>query len=292
MELTKKSLLRHCRDMNQYSTPELNEKLYLHQKGIATIENLDEYTGVKVLWLQTNGIDTIQNLNHMTELRHLYLNENMINEINGQNLNNLVNLDTLNLENNYISNISENDLSNLNKLNTLNLSHNKLHQIENLCGLLKCPSLCVLDLRNNNMTITDEFIDEILAKLPNLKVLYLMSSNNKNQQNTICDQLNFYRKKIIGKCQNLTHLDDRPVFIDERRCCNAWLIGGIEAERQERQKLREEKKAKQERNHQAFLKLVEEARKNDNNDAAPCAFHNECDDTKSDSDDDAFCDLL
>ena len=77
MELTKKSLLRHCRDMDQYSTPELNEKLYLHQKGIAKIENLDEYTGVKVLWLQTNGIDTIENLNHMTELRHLYLNENM-----------------------------------------------------------------------------------------------------------------------------------------------------------------------------------------------------------------------
>ena len=259
MELTKKSLLQHCRDMNQYSTPELNEKLYLHQKGITKIENLDEYIGIKVLWLQTNGIEIIQNLNHMTELRHLYLNENMIKEINGQNLNDLVNLDTLNLENNYISKILENDLSNLIKLNTLNISYNKLSEIENLKGLIKCPSLCVLDLRNNNITINDQFIDDILSKLPNLRVLYLMSSNNKNRQNTISDELNFYRKKIIGKCKNLTHLDDRPVFIDERRCCNAWLNGGIQAERQERQKIRNEKKEKQERNHQLFLKLMSES---------------------------------
>lgn len=276
MELTKKSLLQHCREMNQYSTPELNDKLYLHQKGIAKIENLDEYVGVKVLWLQTNGIETIQNLNHMTELRHLYLNENMIKEINGENLSNLINLDTLNLENNYISKISDNDLSNLVKLSTLNLASNKLCNVQNLKGLLNCPSLSVLDLRNNNITVTDELIDEILSKLPTLRVLYLMSSNNQNRQNTISEQLNFYRKKLIGKCKNLTHLDDRPVFTDERRCCNAWLIGGIEAEREERQKISDEKKQKQERNHQAFLKLVEEAKNNGIDHVAPC------DDIKSD----------
>merc|ERR1711902_116015 len=158
-----------------YSTPELNEKLYLHQKGICKLQNLDKYIGVKVLWLQSNAIEIIENLNNLTELRHLYLNQNLIKKIDGeQALNKLINLDTLNLEKNYISNIENNDLSNLKKLNTLNLAHNRLSNIKNLSGLLNCPSLCVLDLRNNGIKINTELIDNILSKLPNLRVLYLV----------------------------------------------------------------------------------------------------------------------
>eukprot|EP01084_Bolivina_argentea_P141549 248720_1 len=123
MELTKKSLLKHCREMDMYSTPELNERLYLHQQAIDKIQNLDEYTGLKVLWLQTNGIEAIENLNHLTELKHLYLNENLIHTINGERaLHGVIHLDTLNLEKNYISKIENNDFSHLKKLNTLNLA--------------------------------------------------------------------------------------------------------------------------------------------------------------------------
>ena len=181
MELTKKSLLKLCREMNLYSTPELNDKLYLHQKGICRIENLNEYVGVKVLWLQSNAIQRIEGLNGLSELRHLYLNENLIEVLNGrESMKGLTNLDTLNLEKNNLTKVSDSDLSHLSSLSTLNLSFNKLSSTQSLCGLLSCPSLCVLDLRNNAIQINDEFVDEILSKLPMLRVLYLISAAAQN----------------------------------------------------------------------------------------------------------------
>lgn len=56
MEMNKKTLKKICRELNLYSTPELNDKLYLHYKGFARIENLEEYTGVKVIYLEGNGM--------------------------------------------------------------------------------------------------------------------------------------------------------------------------------------------------------------------------------------------
>ena len=50
MELTKKSLLKLCRELDLYSTPQLNDKLYLHQQGISKIQNLDEYIDLSMLY--------------------------------------------------------------------------------------------------------------------------------------------------------------------------------------------------------------------------------------------------
>lgn len=49
-----KKLLRS--DMKlYYSTPELNDVLYLHFKGFKKIENLEAFTELKVLYFESNG---------------------------------------------------------------------------------------------------------------------------------------------------------------------------------------------------------------------------------------------
>ena len=56
-----------------YCTPELNDCLYLHYKGFRQIENLDEFTGLKVLYMEGNALSKIENLDYNTNLRCLYI---------------------------------------------------------------------------------------------------------------------------------------------------------------------------------------------------------------------------
>ena len=78
MVMTPTLLKKICKDSGCYSTPSINDKLYLHYKGFRNIENLDEYTGVKALWLEGNGFAKIEGLNSMIQLKSAYLHENMI----------------------------------------------------------------------------------------------------------------------------------------------------------------------------------------------------------------------
>jgi len=62
--ITKEFLKKLCRsDFKQYySTPSLNDILYLHYKGFEKIDNLEEFTGLKVIYLEGNAIKKIENL--------------------------------------------------------------------------------------------------------------------------------------------------------------------------------------------------------------------------------------
>lgn len=81
MEMTKPHLKKLCREQDLYSTPYLNDRLYLHYKGYKRIQNLDEYTGLKVIWLEGNGFVKIEGLDNQKNLRSLYLQENLIKDI-------------------------------------------------------------------------------------------------------------------------------------------------------------------------------------------------------------------
>ena len=82
-EMTKKLLREICKKDQMYSTPEYNDKLFLHYKGFAEIANLEEYTGLRALWLEGNGLTRITGLEQLHELRTLYLQENSIETIEG-----------------------------------------------------------------------------------------------------------------------------------------------------------------------------------------------------------------
>ena len=163
-----------------------------------------------------------------------------------EGLANLCNLRTLNLSDNMIKTVS--GLGGCTKLDTIYLKRNRigcgLNCIDDLKGLIECPSLHSIDISDNNIT-DPAVVDEIFVKMPNLLVLYC-------QNNPFVKKVNAYRKTLIAKLPKLRYLDDRPVFEEDRRRAEAYARGGIEEERKEMKKIKKEKDDKHWANHEAF----------------------------------------
>ena len=103
-------------------------------------------------------------------MRSLYLHENLIKKI--ENLDKMTEIKNLNLSENFIEKIE--NLGSLTKLTNLQLKRNYIGKggLKDLEGLLEIPQLTTLDISDNK--IDDEnIVDEILAKMPSLAVLYL-----------------------------------------------------------------------------------------------------------------------
>nr|XP_057917426.1 dynein axonemal assembly factor 1 homolog isoform X3 [Doryrhamphus excisus] len=220
--MTKKFLKDHCKQNKLYSTPYLNDTLYLHFKGFSTIENLEEYTGLKCLWLESNGLQRIENLDAQINLRCLFLQQNLIQKL--ENLAPLQKLCSLNVSNNYINTIE--NISCLPQLSTLQISHNKLEVVDDIQHLSQCGAITVLDLSHNLLYEPD--ILPVFEAMPELRVLNLMG-------NKVVTRIPNYRKTLIIRLKQLTFLDDRPVFPRDRACAEAWALGGLEGERKERE---------------------------------------------------------
>ncbi|KAF0030596.1 hypothetical protein F2P81_017327 [Scophthalmus maximus] len=221
--MTKRFLKDLCKQHKLYTTPCLNDTLYLHFKGFSAIENLEEFTGLKCLWLESNGLQRIENLDAQTDLRCLFLHQNLIYKL--ENLEHLKQLCTLNVSNNYINKVE--NISCLPHLSTLQIAHNKLETVVDIEHLSQCLAISVLDMSHNQLK--DPEILPVLEAMPGLRVLNLMG-------NEVLRKIPNYRKTMIVNLKQLTYLDDHPVFPKDRACAEAWAAGGLEGERSERER--------------------------------------------------------
>jgi len=180
------------------------------------------------LYIQENIFDKIENLNHLKELHYLNLNDNFISKI--ENLNDMPNMGTLQIKKNRIG---KNGLS-------------------DVIGLLELPSITVLDISDNQID-DPAVVDEVLVKMPNLAVLYLKG-------NPVCKKIKNYKKTLIAKMPGLRYLDDSPVFPEDRRYAEAFAEGGIDKEREERKRIKQEKDEEHWRNHEAFREMIRKAK--------------------------------
>jgi hypothetical protein len=101
--------------------------------------------------------------------------------------------------------------------------------------------------------LEDPEIVKVLESMPKLAVLNLMA-------NPVIQKIKNYRRVLVSRLKNLTYLDDRPVFEKERLAVEAWARGGMEAEREERERQKQEEIDGQKRNYEAMKKMQEEAR--------------------------------
>ncbi|KAK1899690.1 Dynein assembly factor 1 axonemal [Dissostichus eleginoides] len=244
--MTKKFLRDHCKQLKLYRTPHLNDTLYLHFKGFSTIENLEEYTGLKCLWLESNGLHRIQNLDAQADLRCLFLHQNILEKL--ENLDPLVKLCTLNVSNNFISTIE--NLSCLPELSTLQIAHNKLKTAEDIEHLRQCCAISVLDLSHN--LLQDPEILLVLEAMPELRVLDLIG-------NEVVRRIPNYRKTMIVRLKQLTFLDERPVFPKDRACAEAWAVGGLEGESKEREQWETRERRKMQDSFDAMTEIRDRA---------------------------------
>jgi hypothetical protein len=239
-----------CVKKGYFRTPELNDRLYLHFLGFRKIENLEKFVACTALWLDNNWIEELENLEALIDLRALYLQNNTLRTLGSVRLSVL---DTLNVECNAVDDLS--GLCHMPLLKKFHASKNKIDDSQ-LHHLLQCPGLVFIDVSHNRISgePSPDALFDALPKLPELASIKL-------EGNGIVRRIPNYRKKLISTLKALRHLDDYPVFDEERRTAEAFSVGGIEAERAERAAIRREEEQRQKDQRAFFESFLEEAKR-------------------------------
>lgn len=244
--MTKKALIDICKEHELYRTAELNDKIYCNFKGfVAITPALGAYCNLKALFLEGNALTSLQGMPSLVHLRCLFVQQNLLTDLSG--LESLPFLDTLNISNNRIEKLTH--LDGVPQLSTLIAAGNLFKSKEDIEQLRQCPSLQTLDLQSNKLE--DVEILEVLKEMSELRCLYLKG-------NDVVPKIRNYRKTVVSRLKSSTYLDDRPVFETERRITDAWARGGLEAERMEREAIKEEKRERDRKNFEYLQQIRRE----------------------------------
>ncbi len=244
--MTKQELKRSALEHGGYSTPALNDQLYLHYKGYRKIENLEEYINLKTLWLDSNGLQKIENISFLSNLRCLFLQRNLFVKI--ENLDGLNSLVQLDISENRLTKLD--NLSMLPSLSTLNVSKNSLATVESISHLTECKKLASVDFSHNQLS--GEGIIEVLASMPALLTINVTG-------NPVASEVANFRKRVISSVKTLKYLD-RPIFELERATTEAWAKGGRTAELEMKTHLLNKKREEERMATQNFRTWQEEVR--------------------------------
>jgi dynein assembly factor 1, axonemal len=261
--MTEAFIIEQCKKHHGYSTPELNEKLYLHHFGFSRLHGLEAFTGCTVLYLSHNALSQLDGLAALTQLDSLYLSCNAL--ISLETLPVLPSLRTLDVAENSLTTIDGLDRA-APLLQTLLVSHNRLSQLNGLQG---CTALLSLDVSHNALE-NEEKVDAGLQPLRcSLRTLLLHG-------NALCRTVPHYRKRWIVTFPSLKFLDDYPVFDDERERAEAFATGGALAEEATRQAQKERAAAAAQAQHQYYGELRDrnrQTRQRDGPTREPTAYY-------------------
>ena len=147
VRMTRAEVIRCLRGAGGFSTPELNDKLYLHSNSFGSIGGLEDFVEAKVIWLQSNCLVQIDGLAHLRKLRVLYLHQNMISSLDG--LAGLEQLHTLNVSQNALCSLR--GVAHLPALSNLYAARNYLSSAESVADVENLGELTVLDLADNRI---------------------------------------------------------------------------------------------------------------------------------------------
>lgn len=215
--MTEAVIVQQCKRHNGYSTPELNERLYLHHLGVAELNGLAAFTGCVVLYIDHNALSDLSGLAPLTRLDSLYVSCNALASLDSLPL--LPSLHTLDVAHNHIASLACLDTA-APQLQTLLASHNRL---QGLAGVQGLTQLLSLDVADNCIADAEKTGACLRSHRGTLRTLLLRG-------NEVCRSAPQHRKRTIAAFSALRFLDDYPVFPDERERAEAFVAGGASAE--------------------------------------------------------------
>jgi Leucine-rich repeat (LRR) protein len=162
-------------------------ELKAENKGISSLDGLENFKNLRVLYLNYNKISDLKPLEELTNLNTLYISDNEIKDLEA--IVRLTNLKNLYIPRNQITSIKP--LENLNGLKLLFVDNNSITDISPISNLTNMETLSLMSLNLTDIKPVEELnkliflnlqINKIsdlspLASLSNLRELYLTFNN-------------------------------------------------------------------------------------------------------------------